>query len=93
MFRLEDEERDRMRIKRFAEGEQEFLIRRLSLLEGTYATQRDFVTNAPYDSYDGDYDQINESLRLQQEREMLNIPEEEVDRQVDKLFATAPITF
>lgn len=45
-----------MRIKRFAEGEQEFLIRRLSLLEGTYATQRDFVTNAPYDSYDGDYD-------------------------------------
>lgn len=93
MFRLEDEERDRMRLKRFAEGEHEFLLRRLAMLEGTYATQRDFVTNAPFDSYDGDYNQINESLLLQQEREMLNIPEEEVDRQVEKLFATPPIVF
>lgn len=93
LFRLEDEERERMRLKRFAEGEQEFLIRRLAMLEGTYMTQRDLVTNATYDNYDGDYNQINESLLLQQEREMLNIPEEEVDRQVEKLFATPPIVF
>ena len=93
LFRLEDEERERMKLKRFAEGEQEFLIRRLAMLEGTYMTQRDFVTNAPYDSYDDDYNQINESLLLQQEREALNIPEDEVDRQVEKLFATPPIVF
>jgi hypothetical protein len=93
LFRLEDEERERMRLKRFAEGEQEFLVRRLAMLEGTYMTHRDWATNATYDQYDGEYNQINESLLLQQEREMLNIPEEEVDRQVEKLFATPPIAF
>ena len=91
MFRLEDEERERMRLKRFAEGEQEFLIRRLAMLEGTYATHRDLVTE--WGGYDGDYNLINESLLLQQEREMLNIPEAEVDRQVETLFATPPIVF